>query len=394
MPHPLAGVVDEEVPLPRLVLHGHVVFQPVAAGHGARELLPAEGGGNAGGDAPGVGGGTAPGDVEQHLPRHRQAPAAPGGYAHGGAAHQLKVCGEGAVDLEDLVLLEEAGVPQIGAAPGKLSGAAAVHAPAVRPHPVEHVEILGVPQLGAVNGIPLTAPQPVLVDTDVVHVGHLPGDGHGLRLKISLRGLVRPVQHEHVLIEAEAVAVLADLPYHGSFVVLRVLGAAGDLHGVPRREIVVEVDPGAGQGVALRLLLEEGAVVKLGRPGRRRAAGLQSLEAVRGGVVQRLIRENDDPAPHPCEDLPSGGDVPFFGALVIEAGAIHPKEAVQAADPAGTGQGPDLPSPGPGGKEGCEIAGQVAHVPQLPLPCRQGVVIAAEADLIAPPLAPGIAHTW
>ena len=26
VPHPLAGVVDEEVPLPRLVLHGHVVF--------------------------------------------------------------------------------------------------------------------------------------------------------------------------------------------------------------------------------------------------------------------------------------------------------------------------------------------------------------------------------
>ena len=383
LPVPAAppAVVDEQVPPASVVRHAHVVFQAVAARHGVLPVLPAEHVPDKGGDPAGVGGGAVPGHVEQHLPRDGKAPPTALLHPHGGAAHKLVVGGLAAVHLEDLVLLEEAGVAQVAHAAGEGPGAAGRHAPAVRGQAVKDVEILRVPQFAGVNVIPFTAPQPVFIHADPVQVRHGPRQGDGPRLRVVLGFVLFPVQGKDILIEVEAVAVLADLPYDGGLVVLRVRGAAGDGHRVPGLEEGVEVRRRHGDGVGLRVLLVELAVSEGGPSRRRGVAGLQTLEGVRRRVVHHLVREDDHPGAHAGEPLlPSGhGSLPL--PLVVKAVPAHPVQPIQTPHTPRLADGLHQPPPPSGGQQPREVPRQVPHVVELPVPGLPGVVVAAEGGL-------------
>ena len=147
VPQPPLGVVDVQPPFSVLVLHGDIVFQAVAAGRRVPELIHAEGGPHRLGDTAGVCHDPRPGEIEQHLSGHGQARRAAGRHAQGGAAHDLEVRRDRAVDLVDVVLLEEDGVAHVRDTGREVPGAAGVHAVAVRGEAVKHVPVEDVSQL-------------------------------------------------------------------------------------------------------------------------------------------------------------------------------------------------------------------------------------------------------
>lgn len=201
---------------------------------------------------------------------------------------------------------------------------------------------------------------------------------------------VLSVQSEYVLIKIQFVPV--DLPDDGGLVVLRVLGAALNGHGVPGFEVVRPVDAAGLDAVRLRLLLVQFAVGE----GEAAAApgGLQAAELSGQGVVPRFVRENYDVGPQGGEGLLPRRYRALSLPVIVKSGTVHPAQFLPAVEAAGALQRPVKPPRRPGGQEREVVAGEVAHVPQFPVVCAQVVVQAAELHLLSLLDAVSVEHTW
>ena len=321
MPQLGLGVVHQQAPpLPRS-LGGEVVAQPVGPCHGVAHRQVPQPAANALGHAAGVGHHPAPGQVKQHFSRRSQAVATPLHHSQGLSAHDLEVGGHGAVDLVDVVFLEKDGVAQVGDAPGEVSRRAGVHGVGIGGQAVKHVPVEGVPQLGAVDGVVLASPHPVLVFTHIVQVGDRAGEGHLPRFRVGLVPLL-PVQGEGVLIKHQLVVL--DVPDDEAFVVLGVGGTAGDGHGVPLLKVVRPGDPLGLDGVGLGLLPIESAVLE-GQPGPR-PGGLQGAEHPGLGVVVDLVGENEQVGAQGGKGLFPLAHISFSLPLIPKSALRHPTQ--------------------------------------------------------------------
>ena len=376
VPRPPLGVVDIQEIGAVLPGHGDVVFEPIGPAHGVLEPLHSKRRPHRLGDAPGVGHDPRPGVVEQNLSGNRQAPVAAGRHAQGSAAHHFKIGWDGAVHLVDVVLLEEDGIPQKGDTCREAAGAAGVYGIAVRRQSLVHIPVEDVPQLGGVNGGLVAAPQAVLVLADEQQVRHCPGDrklpGFGVG-----RHTVLAIQGEDVFVEVQLVPV--DLPDHRGFVVLCVLRASRDGHGVPSLEVVLPVDALRLDAVGLRVLFIQFPVGE--GEGGTGPGGLQIAELVRRRVVVCLVREDHDVGSQGGEGLPAGCHSPLGHTIIVERGPVHPAQLVPAEQTAGVLQRLVQHPPRPGRQQGRVVAAQVSHIPQLPVLGAQVVVQAGELVL-------------
>ena len=146
VPQALLRVVDVQQLAVRS-RHADVIFQPIAAADGVLEAVHAERRSDWLWDTAGVDHDARAREVEERLARNGKAPAASVRYAQRSAPHDLKIARERAVDLVDVVLLEEDRVAEEGDAAGKLARAAGVHRVAVRIQPLEHVPVERIAQL-------------------------------------------------------------------------------------------------------------------------------------------------------------------------------------------------------------------------------------------------------
>ena len=441
VPGPIAGVIDEKAPgLP--VGHADVVAHAVGARRG---ILPpdigAQGIGDQGGDAAGIGADPHPAEIIEGLPRNGQAPVTAGPDPQPGRGGPLIVGGLVPVDLVDRLLLEEDGVAQIADAAGELPGVQGLALPAVGGQALEHLEVEGVPQLAGIDRIPPAAPEPVLVDAEIVQVRHRPGNGdraffavHRLRGEGQFRAAAALLHGDDGAAAADTGG--EDFPVPAEAVPRAQSRGQGELQGgVLRLEVIGPglrpllgaVDPALIQGegvlvemqlVPLHLPEDQGLVVlrvalTAGEgqgvpgpkgPGRaRRGDGvgpgahagvgpaaeggfaapalLHAAEVVPGGVVIFLVREDEDEAAHGGEDLFPRRHGPLPHPVVVKARPVGPPDRVSGADAAGRFQRPQEAPGLPGRQQGEFPPGQVLHPPQFPVPGPQVVVQPAEGRL-------------
>ena len=383
------GVVHQQAPPLTLSLGGEVVVESICSSYPHAFRQPPQLTADALWQAAGVGHHSAPGQVKQHFPRRSQALATPLHHPQGLGAHDLEVGGHGAVDLVDVVFLEKDGVAQVGDAPGEVSRRAGVHGVGIGGQAVKHVPVEGVPQLGAVDGVVLTPPHPVLVFTHVVQVGDGTGEGHLSLLRVGLVPLL-PVQGEGVLVKHQLVVL--NVPDDEAFVVLGVGGTSGDGNGVPLLKVVRPGDPLGLDGVGLGLLPIEGAILE-GQP-RSLPGGLHGAEHPGLGVVVDLVGKDEQVGAQGGKGLLSLTHIPLSLPLIPKSTLSHPTQRPPGKEAPGLCQCGHLPPGWAAGQEGIVRPSEVLHLVHRTVPRSMGVVQATKGGLAGGGHADVIGHRW